>query len=476
MDFATWTSSAAVAFLGSVGGGGHSTALPAGRIAAGSESLLAVWHDDVVPGRAMAPDAPASALVYRPLTAASPDGGLRVTVVSSHANADRPRTVFALVARRDRFVEWVGLPMAELPETVIVPNDRAIVCAARDASEGTVLFTFDADGRYVDRTPLNALLPPTAERDAASVVTLAASHAGRCLAVPLACGGVALIDFDPESEPIYRLCSVERAPKHACGIDAWLGQARDLLRDGDVEAARFALEAAIESEPNDPRGYLALAQLCERIGDDAGMVGCLRDGFERAHADVEDSVTGDWQVGTPHARLALDYVESTRSLHGDDRAHDALAETMALYPCMEEAVLLRAELFFDAGERASAIASLEHALSRLGPSVNVAAAFHDVGRFLARRDEGELALRFLEDAYALGDTSEFLIRSIAGLRADRGEFDVAADWLDRLADRWRSTSNGDSELTRTLRGFQRLAELEREILALRERAVAAPPR
>ncbi|MEM6569870.1 MAG: hypothetical protein AAF957_15780 [Planctomycetota bacterium] len=426
---------------------------------------------------ASAPAPPADALpqidVLSPRQATSPDGSLSVTVVASSATPERPAGVHALVSRKDALVEWVPLPLDRLPEAVIAPDAERFVCVERDARGATSFSTFDASAQRTARARLDDLVPGGARRDPLAPITLAANDRGPCLAVPMSCGSVAFVEVAVMPGHDYEVCGIDLSPRFACGIEAWLEQARELHREGDQHAERFALEAAIETEPDSARGYRAMARYFERTGDDEARVRCLRHGVDRVHAEVDGAVTERWQVGSPAARLVVEYAEAVRDAFGDEQAHEALDEVLGLYPCMEHAVLMRAELHFDAGDDRAALQSLYDALSRLSGEADVAAAYHDVGRFLSRMERQDQALAFLKDAYELGDRSEFLIRGIAGLYCQRDEHELAAEWLTRLADHWRTLSNGDSELERRLRGYQRLAELEKEIEELRVEAEAS---
>ena len=411
-------------------------------------------------------EGPASALVFGPLSATSPDGSLHVTIVASRSSGARPRSVHALIARPGTFVQWVLLPIEELPESVIAPDAETFVCVQKDELDRTSLTTFDGDAHLTAQASLDSLMPAGARRRDGSQITLAANDMGPCLAVPMDCGSVAFIEVAVMPGHDYEVCSIELSPRLACGIDTWLARARDLARDGDAEAAQVALEAAIEAEPEDPRGYRQLARLHEKAGDHEAQLRCLQQGIDRIHADAKGIVTDRWQVGTPAAHLALEYVETTRDVFGDAQAHDALLQTMAFYPCMEQAILLYAELLLDAGQEEAALEALRRALARLSADADLAAANHDVGRFLRREGLGSAALEFLENAYALGQRSEFLIRGISDLHGEQGEPGRAAEWLAHLAEHWRESTNGDSELERRLRGYQRLAELELEIETL----------
>ncbi|MEM8709593.1 MAG: tetratricopeptide repeat protein [Planctomycetota bacterium] len=437
----------------------------------------------------------ASALAYGPLVAESLQSSARITLVASRSSAAESRTVHALIEQPGKLVSWVKLPMTELPESALIVSDDRFVCVTRLASGDTELVTLDSSGKRHARTLLSGLLPDRAQRTE-EPVSLSATPMGPCLTVPLACGTLALVEMTLDvpaatstfpmtpavagsasvslaADPFFRVCSVILSTKHACGVDAWLAQARQLDRDGDAEAARFALEAAIETDPQDARGYRELAIFHRRRGAVQEQLSCLQTGVERLHADAIGHADDDWQVGTPAARLVLDYVQAAHK--GDDvaMADEALHLALTLYPCMEQVVLLRAEALLEEGAPEAAVASLRAALAQLDPNADLAAATHDAGRFLRRKGCHADALLLLEDAFALGDDSDFLLRTLADVSIELDRPGRAAEWLTRLATRWRSAKNGESEASRSRRAEERLAELDDEIAVLLQ-ASAAP--
>ncbi|MEM9379689.1 MAG: hypothetical protein AAGB93_07030 [Planctomycetota bacterium] len=492
MDWSAWTSFVAAVIGASQGDGIEPAGAPSppdavpahAARATPSRTVPASWSrtlthrttaptSDVTPAglSAAGADALPEFDVLAPRSATSPDGTLSVTVVASSDPLERQSAaVHALVARSGALVQWTPLPLERLPEAVIAPDAERFVCIERDALGATSFTTIDvgpdADARLRARAQLEELVPGGARRDLRAPITLAANDRGTCLAVTMSCGSVAFIEVAVMPGHDYEVCGIDLSPRFACGIDAWLEQARELYREGDQHAERFALEAAIETDPDSARGYRAMARYFDRIDDHESRVRCLQLGVDRVHAEANGAVTERWQVGSPAARLVVEYAEAVRDAFGDDRAQEALDEVLALYPCMEQAVLMRAEIHFDGGDDRAALQWLYDALSRLSGEEDVAAAYHDVGRFLSRMERQDQALAFLQEAYELGDRSEFLIRGIAGLYCQRDEHAVAAEWLTRLADHWRTLSNGDSELERRLRGYQRLADLEKEIDAL----------
>ena len=232
-----------------------------------------------------------------------------------------------------------------------------------------------------------------------------------------------------------------------------------------------------EAFPAEPRVYQQLARIHRRAGDRAAQLDCLEEGLRRSHGAVREAVTLDWQVGTPEARLVLEFVETTRKVRGDREAGRVLGQALKLYPCMEQAVILRAELLLASGKGEEAIASLEEAVGALEGSGDVGAALHDIGRFLERQGRHGEALLFMERSFAKGEFSEFLIRDIADLHVRINQPTVAARWLSRLEDHWGSVANGATGLDRSLRGHRRLTDLRREIEELEGAgAVVTDPR
>lgn len=418
---------------------------------------------------------PASAVVFGPITAVSPDGGLRAVIVGSHANAEVARTTHALIAREGAFVEWVRLPFDEIPDAAIVPDARAIHCVFRDAKDGGEIATLDPGGALAQRVDLRDVLPVGGIPDATSPLGIGYSAHGPCLSVPLECGSVALLEYSSSSPGSFGVCSLMRPEKFQCGTDAWLEQARKLQRRGDLAAARYAFEAAIETDPADARTYREYARFHGKQDDAEARLACLRTGVDRLYRHANGPVTGDWSVGTPSARLVVDFLDATREAHGDDACHAALDEALELYPCMEHIVLMRAELLLAEGEDEAAVWTLDNALALVDPNNDLAAAFHDVGRFLRGEDRDELALRYLEDAYALGDRSEFLLRGLSEIAEDAGRFTRALEWLGELRSIWADTHNGETQERRSERAAERLAGLDEEIAELAARAVAVAP-
>lgn len=416
-------------------------------------------------------EAPAvAALVREPMQATSPDGDLQVVLVGAVANAPDARTTRALIARRGELVRWTTLPLEELPAALVVPDADTIHCLSQDDE----LLTLDATGVELARQPLAPLLPPLAVRDADTAVTFAYDAAGVCLAVPLECGRLALVQFHDDAALPYQVCSFIRPTRLACGAEAWLDQARALAREGDDDAALYAYEAAIESSPEDPRGYRELASFHDRRGDEEARLTSLRMAMDRLFLEASGPVTEEWRVGTPEARIALEYVEARRDHGGLGGAHMALDEALSLYPCMAQAVLMRAEMLLEEDDLDGAIDAFEVALSRLGPE-HLAAAHHDVGRFLQRHGCRKEALRYLEDAFALGDRSEFLLRGLADACEETGDHDRAAQWLGALRKRWQEIDNGESEPRRRARWTRRLAELDEEIERVTALALEGAP-
>ena len=418
---------------------------------------------------------PASAVVFGPILAASPDGDLRAVIVGSHANAEIARTTHALIAREGALVEWVRLPFEEIPDAALAPDAHAIHCIFRDAGASGEIATLDPRGAVVERVGLRDVLPVGGVPDADSRLGVGYSVNGPCLSIPLECGSVAMLEYSAALPSPFGVCSLLRPEKFECGADAWLEQARKLQRKGDLAAARYAFEAAIETDPADARTYREFARFHVKQGDAAARLACLRTGVDRLYRRANGPVTGDWSVGTPSARLVVDFLDATREANGDKACHVALDEALELYPCMEHIVLMRAKLLLDEGEDEAAIWTLDNALALVDPNNDLAAAFHDVGRFLRGEDRDALALRYMEDAHALGDRSEFLLRGLAEIAADAGEFARATEWLGELRSIWADTQNGETQERRSARAAERLAGLDQEIADLEALAVAAAP-
>ncbi len=418
-----------------------------------------VWDDHEV----------ASSLAFGPLVASTLVPGISVTVVASRSDGEHARTVHALIRRPGELVSWIRLPFEDLPEAVFVISPFRTIYLTTSPDGLGFLTAIDNAGRIVGQNDLHELLPARSLRTQ-DPVSLVATPTGACLTVPLACGTLALVETgtgDPsEAEEGFQVCSVVLSDKHACGVDAWLTQAREMSRAGDTEAALYALEAAVETDPNDARGYRELAMFHRRRGEVQAQLDCLHTGVVRLHEEATGVADYDWQIGTPAARLTIDYVTAVRAAKDLDLAYEAVDLVMDLYPCMEQVVLFRAELFLEEGKLDEAIESLRLALGEVDPNSDLAAAYHDTGRFLCRHGNTEAAVIFLEDAYALGDQSEFLIRGLASASVKLGQPARAAEWLTVLAKRWRTAQNGESDSERAERASKRLTDLEAEIAGL----------
>lgn len=405
--------------------------------------------------------APAAALVPPPLHATSPCGSLRVTVVEGCANAAEPVGVHALVVLPGRLADWVRLPLEEAPDAIVVPDEGTMVCLDR-SGRGARLVSMDLAGEERASRPLGDLVPDGHGLRSCAGLSLAYSEVGVCVAIPLQGDALALVDLDGATG--LETCDVLRAGPDA---ETLLRRSREHLRAGDEDAARVALEEVLRIDPAEPRAYQQLARLHRRSGDQEAQLDCLREGLEQSHQVAAGAVDHGWQVGTPEARLVLEFLETTRQVRGDAEASAALGDALTLYPCMEQAVLLRADLLLADGREAEAMASLEAALEGLDGAER-GPALHDIGRFLERAGRDRDALAYLTRAADAGEFTEFLIRDLADLHVRFGEPRLAAGWLSRLAAHWRSVSNGSSEAGRSARGSRRLADLEAEILGLEE--------
>lgn len=426
-------------------------------------------------------------LMYGPITARARASDTRVTIVGSHDLAVAQRSVHALIQKPGELVRWVSLPVSNLPEAAIVVAEDRFVCLNTESTGGQTLTAFNLNGRRLADRALSDVLPEGVKRTR-DPVSLVSTLEGTCLTIHLECGSVALVDVDlPDADqnsllvadsadaadPTFSVCSLVLSDKHACGVEAWLTQARQLDRAGDVEAAEYALEAAIETDPTDARGYRELAQFYRRRGEEGPQIQCLEAGVTKLHADLQGVADDKWQVGTPAARLTVDYVTALHSGDDGERASEALKRALELYPCMEQVVLLQAEQLLESDDAEAAIESLHLALGQLDPNTDLAAAYHDVGRFLIKHEKPKEALRFLEDAFTLGDKSEFLLRGLADVSLELGEPSRAADWLSQLSSRWRIAKNGSTGQARAERAEQRLRDLDEEITRLIE--IAAEP-
>ena len=83
---------------------------------------------------------------------------------------------------------------------------------------------------------LDDIGPGGARRDPLAPITLAANDRGPCLAVPMSCGSVAFVEVAVMPGHDYEVCGIDLSPRFACGIEAWLEQARELHRAGDQHA------------------------------------------------------------------------------------------------------------------------------------------------------------------------------------------------------------------------------------------------
>lgn len=407
-------------------------------------------------------EGPAAAVVLPAMSATSPSGDVRVTVVEGRANAALALTVRALVVQPDALASWVLLPLTEIPQRLMIPDDQSIICIDRSTTARRVI-ELSLQGEEIRSRTLASLLPGSSSAAELGSINLAFSASGPCLAVDVGGMEVALVGVGAAHGGTLEVCSVVTNEGPARSVDTFLRESRDLLRAGDEVAARTTLEDAKRAHPTDPRVYQQLARIHRSSGDQVAQLDCLQEGLLKSHGAPGQTVTSDWQVGTPEARLVLEYVETTRQVRGDDEAGKAVGEALTLYPCMEQAVILRAELLFAAGKDVEAIASLERATGALEGSGELGPALHDIGRFLERQGREDLALVFMERAYGKGEFSEFLIRDIADLHVRANQPARAAGWLSRLESHWASVTNGGSGVERTLRGHRRLADLRREI-------------
>ncbi len=404
----------------------------------------------------------AAAVILPAVSAASPSGDVRVTLVEGRANALRPLTVRALIVQPGALASWVLLPLTEIPQHLFVPTDESIVCVDRSLGSPRVV-QLDLGGVEVRSRSLAALLPESSPRALDGAITLGFVDTGPCLAIDLGNRDIALVDLSEGHGGPLEVCSVVHNSRSSHGVEDWLRKSRNLLLEGNEVAAQTTLEAAKDAFPAEPRIYQQLARIHRSSGDPAAQLQCLEEGLRRSHSATSQAVTRDWQVGTPEARLVLDFVETTRKVRGNGEATKALGQALTLYPCMEQAVLLRAELLFSSGKDAEAIASLEEAVGALEGSEELGPALHDIGRFLERQGRDGAAIRCMKRAYEAGEFSEFLIRDIADLHVRVGRPVGAARWLTRLKNHWASVANGASEADRSRRGDRRLADLQREI-------------
>jgi len=417
-----------------------------------------------------APAAPAPADVLGALSAASPDGTVHVVVTALRDGEGEPVAAHALVQRPGALVAWVALPRPTLPDAVVAESAQAIHLAYRRADLGLDLVTIDAAGAEVGRADTGSLVPVGAQVDVGAAIAAAESDHGPCIGLPLACGSLLLVDFDggETAGALYSTCRVVRCERLACGAEEWLQRARDLSRAGDHAGELRALEAAIDAAPDDPRVYRAMSRYHERRGDDDRRIACLALALHRLHPRGEQSQRpAAWRVGAPEALLALEYVQARHDRGGAREAHAALDVAESLYPSMEQVVLKRAELLLEEGLVEDAVRVLDLALAQVDAGAGLAGAYADVGRFLVESSQDAHAIRFLEDAYVLGDRSEFLIRELAEATARLGEHDRAAEWLERLADAWSKTLAREDDPQRRVRGEERLAALRAEIAAQR---------
>ncbi len=404
----------------------------------------------------------AAAVVLPAVSALSPSGELQVTVVEGRANAPQPLTVRALIVQPDALASWVLLPLTEVPQQLFVPDEESIICVDRSLGAPRIVH-LGLGGEVLCSRSLASLLPAPTGAAGAGDINLAFTDVGPSLAVSMEGEGIALVSLGGQEGETLEVCSVVPHQVPTRDVEQWLRESREFFLAGDDVAAQTSLEAAKEAFPTEPRVYQQLARIHRSAGDQAAQLDCLEEGLLRSHSAAQKAVTHDWQVGTPEARLVLEFVETTRKVRGDQEASKALGQALTLYPCMEQAVMLQAELLFASGKGEQAIASLERAVGALEGSGEAGAALHDIGRFLERQGHHEEALAFMERAFAKGEFSEFLIRDIADLQVRANQPAVAARWLSRLADHWGSVANGASGADRALRGRRRLADLRQEI-------------
>ncbi|MEO1699057.1 MAG: hypothetical protein AAFU73_17320 [Planctomycetota bacterium] len=400
-----------------------------------------------------------------PRTFESPDGALRGVVTATSRADGTPLSAFALLQSERGFVEWRQLQRAEAPVDAVAVDADTLHLVYRDDAALSLL-TVGPAGSALAETTLDPLLPVAAHAHASAPFRAMPTAHGTCLAVPLECGSLALVHFD-RSAPVqpYGLCDLLRPERFDCTADDWLARAREAERAGDVDAARRAHELAVETDPLDPRAYREWSLFLDRQHELDRRIACLALALDRLH-ERDDRPTR-WRVGTPEVRLVLDYVDARAERGGAREAHAALDVALDLYPGLGEAVLRRATLLLDEERDTDAVELFETSLAAVEPGSGLETAHADVGRFLLRERRPALALRFLEDAYALGDRSELLVRTLSRTSAELGDHDRAVLWLERLAAMWAKTLAEESNPRRRERGAERLAALEDELTTLR---------
>lgn len=402
------------------------------------------------------------------LSAASPSGTVSVVLSPPVSGAD---AAHALIARRGEFVQWVEVETPRFPDAIFAGDDGVLHCVAGGPTAEPIVFGLDAaSGELLATASLADLLDqPGAKIDPGQVVAAQVAGGGEQLAVPMACGAIAFVDCSGASDEAieYAICNAIPSPKHACGARSWLTQARDLERAGDMTAARFALEAAVETAPDDPEVYVALARFEGRRGDPDRRASCLLNAIRGLHAAADGAASERWRLGTAEARLVVEYTECVEEAGDRAALLAALDEMQGLYPCLDHLVLTRAACLLDDGRPEEARDAVDAVLQRLDPADDLAGAYGDVARFHERRGLLAEALAYYEDAYALGDRTEYLLRSLSKVSAAIGDNGRAVRWLELLRDQWSGAITTDTNERRRQRALDRLMGLEDEIAALR---------
>lgn len=245
--------------------------------------------------------------------------------------------------------------------------------------------------------------------------------------------------------------------------------ADELARRGELAAAVAEYERVVASDPTDAEAWRSLARALERTGDGRGAQRVLTRANDAVQGGRQKPVSMDWRVLDPRARLALDLV-AQYELRGDsERARRALDDLARLYPCMEEATLCRAKLA-EASDPVEgpllADAVLRETIARLECPRARAAAHLDAAAFHERARSLDLARAHLTDVLALGEQREVVLRALARIDTERGDYARAVQSLTQLRERWAADLASVTDERRRAHSQERLDRLDRELAAL----------
>ena len=247
---------------------------------------------------------------------------------------------------------------------------------------------------------------------------------------------------------------------------------RERAERRDSAASLEGLDAAVDADPTAPDAWAALTRALHREGEDERAREVLEEAVQTLHGGRTQPVSMRWSVTDPRARLTLNLYEERLTAGDAEGAHATLDDLERLYPCMEEAVLLRAELALgSAADESSGYAAADEVLRGtihlLDGDEERAAAHVDAARFLEERGALEQAVQHLGEAVALGEDREIVLRTLARIEAARGNSLAAAVWLERLRARWENDLESLNDERRRASCAERIERITSEIESLR---------